>query len=122
MDQQRYSTLSAAAEVAATRCDQWQFATAVDEVYDRSSLIGVAEIHDGEADVDEDSFYVVSPEGAIGFSKDGETIDWLFLPLGSAEELPQTVGAQSPAHYCSQCNLPLVPGARFCGSCGAKQG
>ncbi len=120
MDQQRYSTLSAAAEVAATRCGQWQFATAVDEVYDRFSLIGVAEIHDGEADVDEESFYVVSPKGAIGFSESGETIDWLFLPLGSTEELPPTVGGQESANYCSQCGSPLEPGARFCGSCGTK--
>jgi hypothetical protein len=119
MDKQRYSTLSEAAETAATRCNKWNFASS-DELYDSDSLQGIAQVHDEEAGVDEDSFYVVSPGGAIGFSEDGETIDWLFLPLGCAEELPLEVVPETANNYCAQCGSRVTPGARFCGSCGAK--
>src|SRR5690554_3709586 len=80
MNYHRFITLSEAAEIAITYCDRWSFATS-DELYDRASLQGIAQVHDEETCVDEDSFYVVSPGGAIGFSEDGEIIDWLFLPL-----------------------------------------
>lgn len=63
----RYTTLSEAAEIAAIRCDRWRFAMS-DELYDRTSLQGIAKIHDEEAGVDEESFYVVSPGGAMSLS------------------------------------------------------
>jgi hypothetical protein len=119
MDNQRYTTLSEAAEIAATRCDKWHFATS-DELYDIASLQGVAQIHDEESGVDEDSFYVVSQEGAIGFSEDGETIDWLFLPLNCNEDLPLTIKPETAINFCAKCGKGVTPGARFCGACGAK--
>lgn len=119
MDNHRYITLSEAAETAATRCDRWRFATS-DDLYDRTSLQGIAKIHDEEAGVDEESFYVVSPGGAIGFSEDGESIDWLFLPVNSAEELPLSLATEAAINFCPKCGGRVTSGARFCGACGAK--
>lgn len=119
MDNHRYTTLFEAAGIAATRCNRWRFATA-NEVYDSNSLLGIAEIHDAENPADEDSFYLVSPGGAIGFSEDGESIDWLFLPQNCAENLPLTVKMQPAINFCAICGGRVLPGARFCGACGTK--
>ncbi|NLA85977.1 MAG: zinc ribbon domain-containing protein, partial [Clostridiales bacterium] len=81
----QYSTLYEAAEFAATLCAGWRFATS-DDKYDRNGLLGIAEIHDEENPADEDSFYVVSPYGSIGFCEDGEDIDWLFLSDNAPNE------------------------------------
>ncbi|MGI6449210.1 MAG: zinc ribbon domain-containing protein [Desulfitobacteriia bacterium] len=121
MDNLRYATLSEAAEKAVTRCDGWHFATSEDEQYDRASLQGVAQIHDEESGADEDSFYVVSPGGAIGFSEDGEIIDWLFIPLNSStEELPLVLGPETAMNFCPKCGGSITSDQRFCGACGAK--
>lgn len=119
MNNHRYTTLSEAAEKAATRCGGWCFATS-DEQYDRASLQSLAQIHDEESGTDEDSFYVVSPGGAIGFSEDGETIDWLFLPLNSTEELPLVLEPETLVNFCPQCGSRITSDHRFCGNCGAK--
>lgn len=119
MDNHRYTSLFEAAGIAATRCNRWRFATA-DEVYDHNSLLGIAEIHDAENPTDEDSFYLVSPGGAIGFSEDGESIDWLFLPQNRTEDLPLTVRLEAMINFCAKCGERVTPGARFCGACGAK--
>ena len=116
----RYQTLLEAAKVAVTRCDRWRFATTKDEYYDPAELKGVAEIHDDEAGIDEDSFYLVSPNGAIGISEDGETIEWLFLPLEGNEELPLSLEPETAVNFCPKCGEAAVPGASFCGACGAK--
>ena len=118
--EKKYQTLSEATEIATTRCNGWRFATSESEYYDSAELKGVAEIHDGEAGLDEDSFYLVSPGGAIGFSQDGETIEWLFLPLESSEELPLSLAPKAAVNFCPKCGEPAVPGALFCGACGAK--
>lgn len=119
MDNHRYTTLSDAAETAASRCRAWRFATS-DEVYDRTTLSGIAEIHDKESPADEDSFYLVSPGGAIGFSEDGENIDWLFLPLNYTEDLPLTIQPESVINFCPQCGGHVTPGTRVCGACGTS--
>jgi hypothetical protein len=121
MDSHRYRTLSDATEIAVSRCDRWRFATS-DELFDSSGLQGIAEIHDAETWTDEDSFYLVSPKGAIGFSEDGETIDWLFLPLNSTEDLPLSVETVPAVNFCGKCGKPVTFGARFCGACGGKLG
>jgi hypothetical protein len=115
----RYETLSEASKVAVTRCNEWGFAT-TDEVYDSKSLIDIAAIHDEETYMDEDSFYLVSQEGAIGFSEDGETIDWLFIPLNSTEDLSSTLKIKATPNFCWKCGKAVTPGARFCGACGEK--
>jgi hypothetical protein len=119
MDNYRYTTLSEAVKIAITRCDKWRFATA-DEFYERASLQRIAQVHDEETYLDEDSFYVVSPGGAIGFSEDGDTIDWLFLPLDSTEELPLSFEVETIVNFCLKCGSRVTPNWRFCGSCGAK--
>ena len=116
----RFNTIREAAEFAATLCTGWSFAHS-DEKYDKKALLGIAEIHDEENPADEDSFYVVSPSGAIGFCEDGEDIDWLFLSGSSADEdLPATYQADPQINFCPKCGSSVVPGARFCGACGAK--
>ena len=66
-----------------------------------------------------DSFYVVSPAGAIGLCNDGEDIDWLFLSDGAPnEDLPLTYQAEPQIKFCSKCGSRAVLGARFCGQCG----
>ena len=86
----QFTTLLEAAEFAATRCKSWSFATAEDR-YDVKGLLVLAETSDSENPIDEDSFYVVSPAGAIGLCEDGEDIDWLFLSDAALnEDLPLT--------------------------------
>lgn len=115
----KYTSLSKAAEAAATHCDRWRFATA-DEFYDSDSLQGIAELHDEEVYVEEESFYVVSPGGAIGFSEDGKAIEWLFIPVNSVEELPLSLEPETANNLCPKCGGHTAPGDRFCGACGAK--
>ena len=87
---ERFDTLLAASELAATLCKSWSFATA-DDRYDVKGLLVLAETSDSENPIDEDSFYVVSPAGAIGLCEDGEDIDWLFLSDAALnEDLPLT--------------------------------
>ncbi len=86
----QFTTLLEAAEFAATRCKSWSFATAEDR-YDVNGLLVLAETSDSENPIDEDSFYVVSPAGAIGLCEDGEDFDWLFVADSALDEdLPLT--------------------------------
>lgn len=117
MDNTRYASLSEAVIVASTRCDKWRFAMS-DESYYRSGLRVMAQTHDEENPADEDSFYIVSPAGAIGFSEDGETIEWLFLPLNHPEDLPLKINPETQMNFCSNCGGRIISGARFCGACG----
>ena len=116
----QFSTLLEAAEFAVTLATGWHFATA-DERYEKTALLALAETSDSENPIDEDSFYVVSQNGSIGFCEDGEEIDWLFLP-GSALglELPTKFQTAPQVRYCSKCGFTVNAGARFCGSCGGK--
>jgi hypothetical protein len=82
----KFNTLLEAAQLAATRCGSWSFATS-DDRYDVKGLLVLAELSDSEDPIDEDSFYVVSSAGAIGLCNDGEDIDWLFLSDGAPNEV-----------------------------------
>ncbi len=114
----KFNTLLEAAQLAATRCGSWSFATS-DDRYDVKGLLVLAETSDSENPIDEDSFYVVSPAGAIGLCEDGEDIDWLFLSDAAPnEDLPLTYQAVPQIKFCSKCGAPVVPCARFCGKCG----
>jgi hypothetical protein len=117
---ERFDTMLEAAEFAATRCKSWSFATA-DDRYDVKGLLALAETSDSENPIDEDSFYVVSPAGAIGLCEDGEDIDWLFLTSSSEDEdLPSTYQVDPQINFCPQCGSGVVSGARFCEKCGNR--
>jgi hypothetical protein len=116
----QFTTLLEAAELAATRCKGWKFATS-DERFDTKDLLILAETSDNEDPIDEDNFYVVSPSGAIGLCIDGEDIEWLFLTEAAPnEDLPLTYQAAPQARFCSECGAPVVPNALFCGKCGNR--
>ena len=117
---ERFDTMLEAAELAVTRCTSWHFVTA-DDRYDVKGLLVLAETSDSEEPIDEDSFYVVSPAGAIGLCEDGEDIDWLFLSDNAPnEDLPLTYQAEPQIKFCPNCGAPVIPGARFCGKCGNR--
>ena len=116
----KFITMLGAAEFAATLCGSWSFATSNDR-YDVKGLLVLAETSDSEDPINEDSFYVVSPAGAIGLCEDGEDIDWLFLTGSSEDEdLPATLQTASQIKFCSKCGNGVILGARFCGACGVK--
>lgn len=116
----QFTTLLEAAELAVTLATGWRFATS-DERYDAKGLLVLAEMGDSENPIDEDSFYVVSPAGAIGLCEDGEDIDWLFLSDAALnEDLPSTYHAVSQIKFCPKCGSGVVPGAHFCSKCGGK--
>ena len=114
----KFDTMLEAAEFAATLCGSWSFATSNDR-YDVKGLLVLAETSDSEDPIDEDSFYMVSPAGAIGLCEDSEDIDWLFLSDNAPnEDLPLTYQAVPQVKFCPKCSALVVPGARFCGQCG----
>mgnify|MGYP000885912193 CR=1 FL=1 len=117
---ERFDTMLEAAEFASTLCKNWRFATSNDR-YDVKGLLVLAETSDSENPIDEDSFYVVSPAGAIGLCEDGESIDWLLLPNPDAGQTrPEAYTAAPQINFCSKCGNPVTPGARFCGKCGNR--
>lgn len=116
----KFNTLLEAAQLAATRCGSWSFATS-DDRYDVKGLLVLAETSDSENPIDEDSFYVVSRAGAIGLCEDGGDIDWLFLSdTASNEALPLTCQAVPQIRFCPKCGAGVVSGAHFCGKCGNR--
>jgi hypothetical protein len=115
---ERFDTLLEAAEFASTLCGSFRFAT-TDDRYDAEDLLVLAETSDSENPIDEDSFYVVSPAGAIGLCEDGEDIDWMFLSDAAPnEDLPARYQETTQINFCPNCGSPAVSDARFCGECG----
>ena len=116
----QFESLLEAAEYAATIAGGWRFAYSKD-TYTEVTLLPLAETADSENPIDEDSFYVVSPGGAIGLCEDGEDIDWQFLPDNAPnEELPLTHQSVPQMKFCPNCGAPVAPGSRFCSKCGNK--
>ena len=117
---ERFDTMLEAAEFATTLCKSWSFATSNDR-YDIKGLLVLAKTSDSENPIDEDSFYLVSPAGAIGLCEDGEDIDWLFLSDAAPnEDLPLIYQAATQVKFCTKCGSGVVPGAHFCGKCGNR--
>ena len=117
---ERFDTMLEAAEFAATLRKSWSFATS-DDRYDVKGLLVLAETSDSENPIDEDSFYMVSPTGAIGLCEDGEDIDWLFLTGSSEDEdLPATYQDGPQINFCPKSASGVVSGACFCGKCGNR--
>ncbi len=119
----QFDNLAEAVECASARCANWTDSTEADKKYSVSDMTGMAEAADDEDPLDEDSFYAVSPAGAIGISNDGENIAWLFIATAAPDEvLPARLPAAPQTNFCTQCGTPVVPGARFCGNCGVQVG
>jgi ribosomal protein S27AE len=115
---ERFDTMLEAAELAATLCGSWSFATSNDR-YDVKGLLVLAETSDSEDPIDENDFYVVSPSGAIGICEDGGDIFWLFFSEKALDEdLPLTYQVNPQINFCPKCGTPTVPNARFCTQCG----
>lgn len=83
-----------------------------------------------------DHYFAVSIEGAIGIANGYEfDIDWLFYPVLDEkvrqkyieafnrrikESAPGAQLQRQTNNFCSYCGNQLLPGAKFCSSCGAK--
>jgi len=117
----KFATLYEASNYAVTLCSAWKFSTS-NEFYDTSSLQETAKIHDKESMDDEDSFYVVSDSGAIGFCIDSDTdIDWYFIRRDNPDEdLPNRYIENNMQRYCTNCGKPAKSDARFCIACGQR--
>lgn len=89
-----------AAKIAAQHCTQWKFQDEPGEPMDAAMLAYACREQDsaGPLDDDPDSWYIVSPDGAIGATEDaGRSVTWLFLPLGrSMSTLPKKLCADEP--------------------------
>ncbi|MGB4606941.1 MAG: zinc ribbon domain-containing protein [Tissierellia bacterium] len=115
----KFNSLLDAARFAATISENWHFANS-EETYIKETLLTLAKISDSEDPIDEDSFYLVSPSGAIGLCPDGEDIDWLFLVGPDDEDLPSTYTESPELNFCPKCGYAIVSGANFCDECGER--
>ena len=137
-----------AAGFAAQKCSQWRFKNEAQHVYVKDAFLFACARQDEAYPLDAgnaESYYLVSPEGAIGLTEDdGKRIDWLFLPVGVvAVSLPESlsrepkveiplqppVAPEPPAPFgkpkqqtCPKCGKPVTAGSKFCMSCGARLG
>lgn len=132
----KYPNLFEAVKQAVGLCNRWRFMYA-DEIYDRDSFPGIAEVYDEDSMADEDSYYIVAPSGAIGFVEDEENpIEWLFVREDNQKEvLPtsineMTIGEMSNSGltvesigesiFCSNCGTKVESDSVFCEKCGEK--
>lgn len=141
---QTSKTMAGAVQIAAAGCGQWKFQDDNSSSFDVNAVKQAGVEQDAAAGLDPDddkSYYIVSPDGAIGLTENaGRRIDWMFLPLNrtvsslpkklkKGDHWPEKVGesnaqASAPAPapeiqgaFCKKCGSPLNPGARFCMKC-----
>lgn len=127
----KYPNLFEAVKQAVGLCNRWRFMYA-DEIYDRDSFPGIAEVYDEDSMADEDSYYIVAPSGAIGFVEDDEEkIEWLFVRADNQKEvLPSSIAEMSNGGiiseqtdgfvFCSHCGAKVESDSIFCEKCGGK--
>ena len=85
--------MDTAARIAIQRCREWLYRDVAALTVDVNLLLLTGQEEDKrheQAPLDAESYYLVSPEGAIGFTRsDGREVDWLFLPVGvKSDSLP----------------------------------
>ena len=90
-----------AARLASAVCGQWKFRDEVGNVVDTKLLEYTAGEQDAAGTLDPDdpaSYYIISPDGAIGLTEDdGASIEWLFLPLSrTVASMPKSVKKGEP--------------------------
>ncbi len=76
----RFRTLMEAAIDASSYSSEWLFQNDQSQKFDTTTLISMAEMHDNENPLDDDSVYVVLEDGSIGERPEGEAVEWLFTP------------------------------------------
>ena len=142
-----------AARLAMKYCQQWKFQDDEDNPMDAGQLeygCGESDAVDLPDEDDDECFYYVSPDGAIGRTDDnGESIEWLILPMTRTmasmpqrlikgepwpEEIPAPVQRQAVSReqetpglgkgvavgFCPSCGKPLTANDRFCENCGTS--
>ena len=82
----RFRSFMEATITASSYCSKWNYVGS-DEVFDTDSLIAMAEIHDAENQLDDDSFYIVLEDGSIGVKKDCEAVEWAFIPSDAESDI-----------------------------------
>ncbi len=124
--------LTAAAELASSRCAGW-FSAENGEYFTPDLLLFTARTLENDPEMGEDTLYLVSAEGALGIAAKWEyMVQWLFIPLQenpkrivAAAQLMQEAG-EAPAEeadvkrFCRNCGHPLKPGQAFCTNCGTR--
>lgn len=113
-------------------------------------LFHFAKKHDEEEPLNDDQYYMVSDEGAIGLSPGLEFLtEWIFIPMEPCEErdrllnelgellhqqkeiresidkaveegLERESSAQPTLKFCTHCGAKLTPGNKFCTHCGTR--
>ena len=125
-------TAAEAAELAAEVCARWTFIPGGQSA--DAALLRRTALEQDEQSVppqnDPMSFYIISPDGALGMTSDGgRSVRWLLMPEGqSPEALPVLIDPRHPwplplfraVRYCPKCGKRLRPGSRFCGACGYR--
>ena len=124
MNTEKAGSMKEAVALAMQRASQWHFKDD-EELSDASYLAFAAEENDTEYGLDpedEESYYVVTEEGAIGLTEDdGASVDWLYLPEGkSMEDYPEELTGEEAQIFCSTCGRPNPGDSVFCTWCGAK--
>ena len=93
--------MDTAARIAIQRCREWLYRDVAALTVDVNLLLLTGQEEDKrheQAPLDAESYYLVSPEGAIGFTRsDGREVDWLFLPVGvKSDSLPVSLKTELP--------------------------
>ena len=143
--------MAAAAKMAAEVCSGWHLPDNPNQGYDAMMLQYLCGKQDASRPLaaDSGSYYLVSPEGAIGLTEDDSAhISWLYLPmtLGAAtppDSIPAAptmevaqppVAPEPPApfgkpeaepetpkqRYCPKCGKPVSAKGKFCMNCGNR--
>ena len=142
---QRIDCMLKAALIAANVCDEWKIAES-DAFISLSAMFQAAAMTDDEHSLDDDMFYVVSSEGAIGLAYKREYLtQWLYLPAedfpeerkafyekakqAAQQQTQQQMQQQQPQQqqtqqqqrkFCKKCGSPLNPSVNNCPNCGIK--
>ena len=129
LDFDHYKTFTAALADAIQRCMVWrEFETGTP--YTGKDLYEFAQRHDEQFVLNEDEFYMVTLEGAIGLSPGLEWMTkWTFVPMESGEErdhlledMKEKLRKETDAtpKICPHCGAQMKANLKFCTNCGTS--